>query len=111
MIFKGRRYTKCPRIVILPNRDDAGNLLPHVKGDTENCAYFGRAVMKGTEAEHPAAIKTKYQWESESEPVFAIPVEHKGHSRTDLMYGADGYMYLAYNGACYRAKIAKVQAA
>lgn len=107
MIFKGRRYTKCPTIVMMPNRDSEGKLLPHVKGDTENYAYFGRVVHQGV----VGAVKTDYTFRGTEEHVYALAIQNTGHSRTDLMYGADGYMYLAYNGACYRAKVAKGLAA
>jgi hypothetical protein len=98
IVFKGRTFFHCRNVVMMPDRDDSHNV------------YFGRVVPKGKDASAvKGAVQTNYTWEAEDEnteraPVFATPIELKGHSLTNMAYATDGYTYLAKDGKCYRAK-------
>lgn len=111
MIHKGRRFNECKLVVTLPNFDEAGNRLPHVPAGNENHVYFGRTFADKRIT--PKAIKTNYVWDKDAEvkePVYAEPIANKGHSLTNMMYGADGFMYLAKDGKVWRSKLTKVAA-
>ncbi len=112
-IFKGRKYHACPTVVTMPTRDAEGKLMPYVKEGEENYVVFGRLVSKFFPT--PAnAVKTEYCWNKgtpEEKPAYAILVPGAGYSLTNMMYGADDFMYLALDGKVYRAaKPAKVAA-
>lgn len=102
MRFNGRNFTICANVVTLPTRDEEGNLMPYVDADKENYVYFGR-FFNDRRKTH-MMVKTTMKFKDTEEPVYAIPIASNGYSLTNMMYGIDGYMYLALNGKCYRAK-------
>lgn len=104
MLYKGRRYSLCRNVVILPTRTEDGKLQPYVAPNMENYVYFGRTYEDRRVTDK--MVKTRYKWGSEenSDPVFAEPIEIKYFSLTNLALCMDDYFYLAYNGRVYRAK-------
>lgn len=110
--FDGRIFNSCSMVVMLPVRDEQGLLMPYVEIGKENYVYFGRAIPKNKDPKTvKGAIKTRYTWDGENEdgtakvPVWAVPIESDGYSLTNMMYGKDGWIYLAYDAKCYRAKM------
>jgi hypothetical protein len=104
MIFKGRKFTRNKNIVMLPTRDGDGFIMPYVKSGQENYVCFGRVTKVG--ASKKGAVKTIYNWkngEKDGQPVYAVPIESDGYSLTNMMYGNDNKMYLAYDAQCYVA--------
>lgn len=83
MIFKGFRFALARKVLPLP-RDYSE---PYIK--------FGRICAPDA----VGAIKTDY--EQEGQPVFAKPIELRGHSLTNMAYGKDGRVYLLKDGKCY----------
>lgn len=102
MIFDGMRFTRSKKVVTLPQEMWAGNM--------KNYVTFGRICSKSTDG----AIKTEWYWqgyspfgdaaEGDKFPIYAVPVPIDGHSLTNMMYGADRYTYLYYNGKVYVKK-------
>lgn len=104
MKFKGRNFVKNTNIVVLPTHDDNGFLMPYMK--EENYIAFGKVTKIGMNKK--GAVKTTHKWlggKKDGEVVYAIPVECKGYSLTNMMYGKDEKIYLAKNGACYTAPL------
>lgn len=111
MIYKGLKYRRSKQAVMLPKE--------YWLGEQKNYITFGR-VCKSTENN---AVRTEYffrdelpiqYWVSINQPdpdmhdaatplwcVWAKPVQCKGHSLTNLMYGTDGIAYLVYDGIVY----------
>jgi hypothetical protein len=104
MLYKGRRYSLCHNVVMLPILDDDGNLQPYVNPSMQNYVYFGRTY---TDRRRTASmVKTRYKWGQEegAEHVYAEPIPIKYFSLTNLALCVDNYFYLLYNGRVYRAK-------
>lgn len=104
MKFDGQNYRKTNDVVTLP--------FIHNEGELRNYQAFGR-VCKPSERD---AIQTNFSWRGEPPalvneenypmvndryPVFARKIPSDGYSLTNLMYGADRKMYLAYDGKVY----------
>jgi hypothetical protein len=96
MIFDGMRWRRTKKVVNLPygyTNDELG--YPESRS---NYLSFGRICDKDTEG----AVKTSWyykEWDYDKEeeittPIYAKPIKCNGHSRTNMMFGADGYMYL-----------------
>lgn len=111
MLYKGRRYSLCKNVVMLPTRDEAGKLHSFVNENMENYVYFGRTLSNQRVTE--GMVKTSYRWGSEENApaVYAKPIKIKYFSLTNLALGEDGYFYLALDGRVYRAKKLKATAA
>lgn len=96
MIYKGANFRRTINAVMLPDE--------YAEGDMRNYVAFGRVCAPETDG----AIKTGYNWrnggpfgQSPGDPVYAVKVKSDGYSLTNLMYGADGYMYLGYDGQTF----------
>jgi hypothetical protein len=105
MIFKGRKFRKVNAVVALPTHDKSGKLMPYVEAGKENYVYFGRTHKPITPfPQNKEWFKTTYKWNGgnfEGEAVYATPIENNGWSLTNMMYGADGRIYLMIDGAIY----------
>ncbi len=111
MIFDGIKFRKTTNVVRLPQN----MWWPPERADggvTKNFVMFGRVVKRGT-TPPTDAVKTEYVWERGDAPnaepkpeniVWAVPIERKGHSLTNHMYGANGYSYLCVDGVVYLRK-------
>lgn len=111
MVFKGNNYRKSKKAVRLPES------YWDWKGTKGIWVAFGRICSKAT----PGAIRTDYTWINDYSPygdppeghcgghcpVYAKRIEATGYSLTNLMYGADGYMYLAKDGDVFVRKYKK----
>lgn len=94
MKFKGRNFRKSNTLVIMPIKKD----------DPEwNYAKFGKVVKDGNSIP-PEAVETHYRWPETGNPVFAVQVQTNGYSLTNMAYGNDGRIYLAYDGRVFTAK-------
>lgn len=85
MRYKGFNFTKAPTVVTLSSKD--------------NYVRFGRVSHSGAEG----AEVTSWVHPQGGNPVWAVPVSVTGYSLTNMAFGADGKMYLAYDGRCYTA--------
>lgn len=100
MRFKGISFRRAPSVVRIPfeSRTDTHD---------QDSAYvrFGRVVREGT----PGAVVAFYGRNPAGErvPIYAKQVKPDGWSRTDMMYGADGKVYVMKDGACYTAPLRK----
>lgn len=107
MIYKGHVFRVSKTVVSLPIHDDAGNRMPYVKAGMENYVHFGRVVKMGSQP--PAkSFKTSYRWEGckdDEAVVHATVIANDGWSRTNMMYGTDGRIYMMMDGRTYTAKI------
>ena len=83
MMFKGFRFVHAPKVVFF-------NPAP---GET-NVTF-----LRECKPSAKGAVLTT--WTRAGEPIFAKPIPMKGYSRTNMAYGTDGKVYLAYGGACY----------
>jgi len=94
MIDDGARYQRCQAVVALWN-------VPNGLGPNySHYITFGKLVKPGKPV--PAnAVPTGRIWNHTGEAAYAVPIKAEGYSRTNLMYGADGRMYLCKNGSCY----------
>ena len=92
MIFKGRRYRKTRTVVSLPQK--------YWKGDIKNAITFGKICPADTHG----AIKTTWTYKETREPVYALPIECKGHSLTCAMYSKT-HLYLQHDGLIYMSPI------
>ena len=104
MIFKGLHFRKSRTVVTLPNFDYAtGEKFPYVKDP--NYVYFGRVLKDQSKADPKLHPKTSYYKSNDPERKFlhADPIEDNGHSLTNMMYGADGRVYLAKDGCVFTA--------
>jgi hypothetical protein len=90
MIFDGIKF-RINRNIVMLQRSDGVNV------------RFGRIVPEGKPVP-PNAEATNYTW-GVGYPVLAVPIESQGYSRTNMMYGKDGRIYLGYDGRCYTAKM------
>lgn len=80
MIFKGIKFRKNKNYVNMPDSWLKEN------GYETNFLRFGKIADKDVEG----AVETKWfymDWEKEKTPIFAVPVQCEGHSRTNMMYG------------------------
>ena len=104
MLYKGRRYSLCANVVMLPILTEDGKLQPYVNPSMQNYVYFGRTYTDRRVTDK--MVKTRYKWgtEPDSEPVYAEPIPIKYFSLTNLALCEDNYFYLFYNGCVYRAK-------
>lgn len=96
MIFKGQRFRKSRKIVMLPG-----------KYGSEHGVAFGRVCAPDAKD----ALDSGYHWKLYNpytgvpkDKLFARRIKFYGYSLTNLMYGADGYMYLGLDGQCYVRK-------
>lgn len=99
MIFDGKQFRVCRRVVVLPRE--------YWYGEQKNYVAFGRTCKAST----PEAIKTNQIWvnggpygdekENGIWPVYAKQILRSGHSLTNLMYGTDSKAYLFYKGKVY----------
>lgn len=97
MRYKGYNFRRNKNIV----------MLKVMAGDSKNYVRFGRIVPQGKPVP-PNAEATMSVWHGPlREPVLAVPIELTGHSLTNMAYGADGRVYLAYDGWCYTALTVK----
>ena len=87
MKFKGYNF-RISRTVLMNGENEKGETL------------FGR-VCKPNDKK---AVKTIYKYEGNGEPVYIKPIPAAGHSLTNMMYGEDGRIYLAYKGQCFTAR-------
>lgn len=102
MKFDGMNFTRAPNVVILPMQDENGNKPAYLPPGSGAYVGFGRVTKLG--AKKAGAIKTSRHWTGgpqDGEPVYATLVDGSGYSLTNMMYGKDGNVYLAYNGECY----------
>lgn len=100
-MYDGMRFTRSRKCVTLPG--------------PRHAVLFGRVCKKDT----PNAVRTNAKWrggspyrdeaENGEYPVYAIPVPEDGHSSTNVMYGKDGYIYLAYGGEVFVHKYTKAK--
>lgn len=88
MLFKGKNYRRSHKAYPLPREMWKNGYVT-----------FGRLCKEGDKG----AVESDYKWSS-GERVYLRPVKARGHSLTNLMYGADGYSYLMLDGAVYVAK-------
>lgn len=95
MIYDGMKWRKTRKVVTLPSslweKEDSG-----VKYVT-----FGRVAKDPND---PKAVVTNWYQEVAGGSrivVKAIPIGVDGHSRTNLMYGKDGYAYLFLKSQVY----------
>lgn len=107
MIFKGHKFRQNKNLIVLPNYDEDMNTMPYVEDGHENYVYFGRVIKPGKK-KGIDAVKTKYKWENTGETVYAIAVEIKGHSLTNMAYGNKDEIYLAKGLQCYQSKIHRI---
>lgn len=101
LTFDGVKFRRTSKVVILPNKDEQGNLFPFVKPNHEHYIHFGRIVPLGRPV--PAnAVMTQYTWNDlNNTKVWAVPVPEQAHGLTNKVYSSDGYTYLAYKGSVY----------
>ena len=105
MMFKGYNYTHTHNAVMLPDEH----------ADRPHYCAFGRLCKKTAKG----AIKTNRKYNGRSPfgdgpeegedgtpvyPVYAKKIQPDGYSLTNLMYGKDGYAYLAYDGSVFVRK-------
>ena len=87
MIYKGYHFRISK--TVLPYGDDE-----------QNRVLFGKICKSSCKN----AIKTRYVYTEIEDPVYVKPIPNDGYSRTNMMYGKDGRIYLAYDGRCYTAR-------
>lgn len=97
MIFDGLKFRRTNKVVTLPHA------LWEKKGDTRY-VVFGRVAKDPND---PKAVATNWYRRIDTGTrviVKAIPIKSDGHSRTNMMYGKDGYTYLFIKGQVYIRK-------
>lgn len=100
MKFKGYNFRVSKTIVMLK-----GYYSPTLKVAMENATAAGGAYVRfGKVCKESAkgAEATHYTYPN-GQSVFALPIEIKGYSLTNMAYGKDGKVYLAKDGGCYTA--------
>lgn len=114
MKFDGINFRRAKSLIILPQR--------FFMGDAKNYVAFGKRVSGELEAKYNNSvgldnsvvlkIKAGEYTRKNGTPApefYAIPVRLTGHSLTNLAYGANGRMYLAYDGLVYTALTPKAK--
>lgn len=105
MQFKGFNFRRNYNVVNLPTHDISGNLMPYVDADRLGYIVFGKVCKKGQIPNN--AVRTNFYWaddEDKKHPVYAVPIDLKGYSLTNMAYGNDKKVYLAKDGGFYTAK-------
>jgi len=98
MKFDGHNFRVNHNIVMLRRRSE----------ECDSYILFGRRVPEDSPLPADAKPSTR-KWRDSGDPVMAVPIPLTGHSLTNMAYGADGRIYLAYDGRCYTAKRNRTQ--
>jgi hypothetical protein len=112
MILNGIHFRKARNVVLLPNFDaKTGEKFPHA--ERENYCYFGRIIRDHSKVKPGVHVPTHYYMDNDPQrtKLHAEVIPNKGHSLTNMMYGADGRVYLAYKGLVYTSVLQKRQGA
>ena len=94
MIFDGLKFRRTSKVVTLPYKF----------WEDGNYVMFGRVAKDPND---PKAVATNWYRQTDTGTrimVKAIPIVAEAHSRTNMMYGKDGYTYLFINGQVYIRK-------
>lgn len=93
MIFDGMKFRRTSKVVTLPWR----------YWEKGNYVMFGRVAKDPSD---PDAVPTHWYQVKDGirQMVRAIPIVCEAHSRTNMMYGKDGYTYLFLKGQVYIRK-------
>jgi hypothetical protein len=103
MRYKGFNFNKTTRVVPLPKK--------YWTGKHKNYVVFGQVVVRWDKIPS-SAVETEYTWDfhGEAVPTLAVPIkghnpnpDGTSHSRTNMMYAANGRVYLFHDGQVYMA--------
>lgn len=100
MKYKGYNFRVSKTVVMLK-----GYYSPKLKVAMENATAAGGAYVrfgKVCKESDKGAEETHYTYPN-GQSVFALPIEIKGYSLTNMANGTDGRVYLAKDGGCYTA--------
>lgn len=103
MKFKGRDFVQVRNVVSLPASDKDGNLMSYAEKPS-NYVIFGKVSKLGEKK--AGAVKSDFHRKLEGGgkvDIFAVPIKTSGYSLTNMAYGADGYIYLMFDGRFYRS--------
>lgn len=107
MEYKGHHLRKSRTVVLLPAFNTVANTyFPYVDKDKIGYAIFGRVVSYGKPIPKKA-FPTNYTWPQDGSVVFATIIPVDGYSRTNMAYGKDGKIYVAYDANVYIGTRAK----
>ncbi len=93
MKFDGRNFRKSTKLAVIPNPDPA----------KPNFVHFGRIIREDQTYPTGCVKVPNMTWKSGTgkNPVMAMPIKITGHSLTNMAFGADGRVYLAFGGDVY----------